>query len=118
VSDYRTTLRKLAVRDDAFVESILEAAEATDLSDLDAKTCALVRLASLIALDATLPSYLRAVEEAREAGGSDEEIVATLVALVAPVGVTRVVAAAPKLSLAIGYDVDAKLEGLEPDGLT
>jgi alkylhydroperoxidase/carboxymuconolactone decarboxylase family protein YurZ len=115
VSDYRATLRKLAVRDDAFVDAILEDADACESADLDAKTCALVRLASLIALDATLPMYLRAVDEAHDAGGSDEEIVATLVALVAPVGVARVVAAAPKVSLAIGYDVDAKLEGLDTD---
>ena len=50
---------------------------------------------------------------ARAAGATADEIVGTLVAVVSLTGVPRAVAAAPKLGLALGYDVDAVLEGLD-----
>ena len=39
----------------------------------------------------------------------------TLVAVAPLIGVARAVSAAPKLGIAIGYDVDAALEKLEHD---
>ena len=74
------------------------------------KARSLVRIAALAAIDATTPSYLEAVESAREGGASDDEIVGVLIAIIPAVGVPRVVSAAPKLALAIGYDVGAALE--------
>ena len=102
-------------RDDAFVESILDRDEATELSMLDGKTWALVRLGALIAVDAAPASYLEAVDAARIAGATDDEIVGSLVSVVTLIGVPRAVSAAPKLSLAVGYDVDAGLERFEDE---
>ena len=115
MGDYRAILRKLALRDDAFVESILDRDEASELSGLDGKTWALVRLGALIAVDAAPASYLEAVDAARTAGATDDEIVGSLVSVVTLIGVPRAVSAAPKLSLAVGYDVDAGLERFEDE---
>jgi 4-carboxymuconolactone decarboxylase len=115
VGDYRAILRKLALRDNALVESILDRDEASELSGLDGKTWALVRLGALIAVDAAPASYLEAVDAARTAGATDDEIVGSLVSVVTLIGVPRAVSAAPKLSLAVGYDVDAGLERFEDE---
>ena len=105
-------LAKLAIRDDAFIQSILAGNDQASISqsELDPKAHALARVAALIALDAPTPSYLWAVESAREAGVTDREIVGALVAVLPAVGATRVVGAAPKLGLALGYDVGQALE--------
>lgn len=115
MGDYRAILRKLALRDDALVEAILDHDEASELSGLDGKTWALVRLGALIAVDAAPPSYLEAVDAARAAGATDDEIVGSLVSVVTLIGVPRAVSAAPKLSLAVGYDVEAGLERFEDE---
>ena len=104
-------LRRLTIRDDSFIRGVLAAAEDPGTAEpLDAKTCAIARIASLIALDATSATYLTPVDEAREAGATHAEIVGCLVGLMPVVGVPRVVSAAPKLALALGYDVAAALE--------
>jgi len=111
VSDCRSTLRRLAIGDDRFVEALLCCdRENLAASCLDEKTRALVQIGTLIALDLGPQSYGAAVEAARAAGASGEEIVGTLVAALRIVGAPRVTSAAPGLGLALGYDVDADLE--------
>lgn len=114
MDDYRAFLRKLALRDEALVGSILEN-EATNREepDLDAKTHALVRLTTTIAVEGGQSSYQHAVERALAAGATANEIAAILVAVMSLTGVPRAVSAAPKLGLALGYDVEAALEGLD-----
>lgn len=105
-------LRKLTIRDDALLQRVLAKEECgrPAESSLHPKTHALVCIAALIAMDAAAPSYLCAVDSARTAGASDEEIVGCLLAVVPILGEPRVVSAAPKLGLALGYDVGAALE--------
>jgi 4-carboxymuconolactone decarboxylase len=111
VTGFETTLRKLAVRDDRFIESVLALdADNVAASGLDPKAHALVTVGALVAMNAAPPSFMSAVESAHVAGVTDEEIVGTLIALMPVVGVTRVVSAAPNLGLALGYDVVAALE--------
>jgi alkylhydroperoxidase/carboxymuconolactone decarboxylase family protein YurZ len=109
-------LRKLAIRDDALLQRVLaeEQCGRPAESSLDPKTHALACVAALIAMDATSPSYLCAVEAARSAGASDDEIVGCLLAVLPILGEPRVVSAAPKLGLALGYDVGAALEEPAP----
>jgi alkylhydroperoxidase/carboxymuconolactone decarboxylase family protein YurZ len=104
----------LTIRDDAFVQEAM-ASESENLAQscLDPKTHALVRMGAMIALGAAEPSYRQIVEAARVAGASTDEVVGTLVAVMTATGVPRVVAAAPAVGLAIGYDVHAALEQLE-----
>jgi 4-carboxymuconolactone decarboxylase len=111
VDEYKLTLRRLAVRDDRFIDALLSEEHANiTLAGIDARSHALVRVAALIAMDAAPPSYMSAVEAGLRAGASHEEIVGTLIAVLPLVGVARVVAAAPNLGLALGYDVAEALE--------
>jgi 4-carboxymuconolactone decarboxylase len=117
VNDHEETLRKLAIRDNAYIDRMLgDDRQNLDESDLDEKTHALVRLAGLIAIDAAPPSYMWSVESALSYGATSEEIVGTLIAVMPAIGSSRVVSAAPKLSLALGYDVADGLEefGVDP----
>ncbi len=112
--DYKLILRKLALRDDQYIGSLLAEEQASaEVSELDPRAHALVRIGALIAIDAAAPSFMSAVEQARCAGCTDEEIVGTLIVLLPVVGVPRVVSAAPNLGLAIGYDVADALETLD-----
>jgi alkylhydroperoxidase/carboxymuconolactone decarboxylase family protein YurZ len=111
VDEYKHTLRRLALRDDRYIDAVLgeDHANAT-LSGLDAGSHSLCRLAALIALDAAPASYMNEVEAGLRAGVSRDEIVGTLIALMPIVGVARVVASAPNLALALGYDVSEAFE--------
>ncbi len=73
-----------------------------DFSPLPKTTVALVRIATLIALDAPPASYGRQVAIALEAGASAEDILAVLRVVAPQVGTPRVIAAAPELMLALG----------------
>jgi alkylhydroperoxidase/carboxymuconolactone decarboxylase family protein YurZ len=111
VDDYKATLRRLAVRDDGYIEALLQADRRNAVfAGLDERSHALVRLGAMIALDASPAAYMCSVEAALEADASYEEIVGTLIALLPVVGVPRVVSAAPNLGLALGYDVAEALE--------
>jgi 4-carboxymuconolactone decarboxylase len=114
VDEYKVTLRKLALRDDRFIDALLSEDRANAaLSGIDPKSHALLRIAALITADAAPPSYMSAVEAGLDAGASYEEIVGVLIAVMPIVGVARVVSAAPNLGLALGYDVSAALELVE-----
>ena len=108
---YECTLRKLAIGDDAYLGTLM-ASEPANLAEsgLDPKTHALVRIGALGAVDAPAPSYLEAVEAARASGASDREMVGCLLAVLPEVGSARAISAAPRLGLALGYDVAAALE--------
>ena len=111
--DYRDRLRRLALRDEALIAALLASEPAREESGLDAKTHALVRLSTTVAVDAGQPSYQDAVDRAIAAGATADEIVGTLVAVICLTGVPRAVSAAPRLGLALGYDVDADLEAID-----
>ena len=106
--DAEELLRRLALNDENVVRSAV-GADSRSLGaggDLDAKTNALVRLAALLSIGAATCSCRAAVELARAGGASDAESVGVLEAIVPAVGGARVVGAAPRLALAIDYDVD------------
>ena len=116
MEDYKLTLRRLALRDDLFIDGVLaEERKSPVLSGLDPRSHALARIATLIAVDAAPPSYMSAVSAALDAGLSMEQIVGTLIAVMPIVGVARVVSAAPKLGLALGYDVSEAFEVVASD---
>jgi alkylhydroperoxidase/carboxymuconolactone decarboxylase family protein YurZ len=77
---------------------------------LEERTAALARVAALIALDGEAPSYLRECNAALAGGATADEIVAVLVAVAPVIGSARIVSAAPRVALGVGYDVDAALE--------
>ena len=102
-------LRRLALNDESAVRVVLQdqpLAEWPRHGGLDLKTEALVRLGALLSIGAATDSCKLAVDLAREAGADDDELVGALVAVGPAVGFARLVAVAPRLALAIGYDVD------------
>jgi 4-carboxymuconolactone decarboxylase len=107
-------LRRLAINDDTVLETVLSPVCTNAFpSSLDAKASGLLRLAALIASEAGGASYEWGVANAQEAGATDEDIVAVLVAIAPVVGLARVVTATPRLAKAMGYDVDHALELLD-----
>src|SRR5512132_2730286 len=112
--DYQEQLRRLAIHDEAFVSLLLGEENAQVASALDARTTALVRVAATIAVDAAPSSFQHAVALAFAAGATNDEIVASLEAVTPVTGAARVVQCAPKVALALGYDVEAALERLDP----
>ena len=111
MDDPGKTLRRLAIHDDAYIESVLARGfRDTASSGLDARTQALVRVAALAAVAAAPTAYMCAIESALESGATERDIVGVLAALLPTIGSERVVAAAPSLGLALGHDVDEALE--------
>ncbi len=116
MATYKETLRSLALNDERFVESVLGMRRDTvEVSRLDPKTHALVRLGASLAVDGAPSSYQSNVELALVAGASADEIVGLLIAVAPTVGLARVVSVAPELALALGYDLDAALETRDDD---
>jgi alkylhydroperoxidase/carboxymuconolactone decarboxylase family protein YurZ len=75
-------------------------------SGLDARTYSLVKLATLIALDAPPASYAWQVANALEEGATAEDFIGVLRAVAPQVGGPRVVAAAPEIMLAMGLAIE------------
>lgn len=102
-------LRRLALNDENTVRHVLQSGPVLERGSavrLDLKTHALVRLGALLSIGASIDSCRLAVDLAHTGGATDEEIVGVLVAVGPAVGFARLVAAAPTLALAIGYDVE------------
>ena len=111
MDDYKECLRRLAVRDDALIAAVLANEPSREESGLDARSHALVRVGATVAVEAGQPCYQHVVERALAAGATPDQIVGTLLAVMSLTGVPRAIASASKLGLALGYDVDAALEG-------
>jgi alkylhydroperoxidase/carboxymuconolactone decarboxylase family protein YurZ len=77
-----------------------------EVSGLDSRSFALVKIATLIALDAPPASYTWQVANALEEGVTPEEILGVLRAVAPQVGGPKVVAAAPEIMLALGLSLD------------
>jgi alkylhydroperoxidase/carboxymuconolactone decarboxylase family protein YurZ len=106
-------LRGLAASNESLLRSVLAVSPAATCSPqpetaraLSPTTVALVHLAALLAADGSTTSLRWAVELALRAGAQPEEIVDVLATVASVVGSAKVVAAAPRLALAIGYDIE------------
>ena len=104
--DYTNRLRRLALNDARFAETAPRV-HGLDPEALDPKSLALIRLAALIAVGGAVPSYGEQVDAALSAGASATEIVDVLVGVIPALGLPCVVAAAPRVALALGYDVES-----------
>jgi alkylhydroperoxidase/carboxymuconolactone decarboxylase family protein YurZ len=105
--DYTEVLRLLAINDERFAQDCVTVIES---AKLDPKTLALVRLGALVAVGGAVPSYGAQADAAVSAGATAAEIVEVLQGVVSVVGLPCVVAAAPSLAMALGYEVDDALE--------
>lgn len=79
-------------------------------SGLDPRAYSLVKLATLIAIDAPPASFVAQVEFALDVGVTPEEVLGVLIAAAPQVGIPRVVSAAPEVMLALGMSLDLHAE--------
>ncbi len=102
-------LRLLALNDDESVRRALTAEADRGNSDerLSDKVDLLVQLGALLALGAATASLRRTVDHALGAGASEAEIADVLITIAPSLGLARVVAAAPRLAVALGYELGA-----------
>jgi len=100
-------LRRLALNDEKSLARVLTGDPIADGdAPLKPKVEALVRLGALLAVGAATASLRPTVELALALGATEDEIVAVLVAVGPAVGLARLVTTAPRLAIAIGYDID------------
>jgi alkylhydroperoxidase/carboxymuconolactone decarboxylase family protein YurZ len=108
MDDVERLLRRLAINDEESVGMVLSnGGELAGGAVLRPKVDLLVRLGALLALGAATSSLRTTVDRALEAGATEAEIVGVLIAVAPAVGLVRVVSSAPRLALAIGYDLEA-----------
>jgi hypothetical protein len=103
-------LRRLTESEDESLRTVLALRPDADADGecavaLTPRIRTLVRLAALVAGDASTTSLRWAVELAWSAGAVDEEIVGVLLSIGREIGLPRIVDGAPRLAAAIGYDV-------------
>jgi 4-carboxymuconolactone decarboxylase len=108
-------LRRLTIADPAYVRMLADPGAIESQTTLDARSAVLVQLGALIASGAPAPIWQQCVSAGRSVGLSPDDMVGALLTMVAQVGVGGVVAAAPNLARALGYDIDAALFGHEDD---
>ena len=111
---FAETLRRLAMIDEGFVSG--EAGLGLGLagtSALDPRTVALLQVAALVAIGSPAVCLEWGASRALAAGASEDEIAEVLLVIAPVAGLGRVVAAAPEVAAALGYDVAVALE--EPE---
>jgi hypothetical protein len=115
VTTAEEALIKLVIGDRAFCREIADVRVGAYQAELESGTTALMRMSALVSIGHTGPLLQEAVGDALDAGVSIDSVVGSLLALAPTLGVNRLVAAAPALSVALGYDLDASFESLEHD---
>ena len=112
---FQETLHRLAMIDERYVEDQAGLGLGpVKTSALDPKTAALLRVAVSVAIGSPAVCLEWSTGRALAAGATEEEIADVLLAIAPVAGLGRVVAAAPEVAIALGYDIAAALE--EPDG--
>jgi alkylhydroperoxidase/carboxymuconolactone decarboxylase family protein YurZ len=108
---FQEILRRLAIVDEGFADDQAGLGLVRCGSwILDPKTAALVRVGALAAIGAPEVCLEWSASRALAAGATEEEITGVLLAIAPVIGLGRVVAAAPGVAGALGYDIEAALE--------
>ena len=109
----RDVLLGLAMGDVDTLKEAVDIREAEQQSSgLDPVTFGLVKIASLIALDAPPASYAWQIANALEDGVTPEDIVGVLRAVAPQVGGPKIIAAAPEIMVALGLSLPAERESV------
>lgn len=111
MADREEILRRLTLGDVAYLDAlVIERQRAPSDCMLDHVGEALVKLGALAVTDGSDLAWQQTVATALDAGLTADEVVDALVVLAPIVGRTRIMAAAPKVALATGFDVATALE--------
>jgi alkylhydroperoxidase/carboxymuconolactone decarboxylase family protein YurZ len=96
-------LRRIARSDDKEIETMVGLRQGLkDVTQLDDRSFALVKIAALIAVDAPPASYMWQIGNAVAEGVTPEEVLGTMWAVAPQVGGPRLISAAPEIMLALG----------------
>jgi 4-carboxymuconolactone decarboxylase len=106
--DYLDILRRLAINDSTLAD-LANSNPGLAGTTLGPRAVAVVRIAALVAIGGAVPSFGALADEAVGAGATALEIAEILLAVIPIVGLPRVVAAAPKVALALGHDIEESL---------
>ena len=102
-SPSESALTSIAAGDAPVLEQLIAMnLDSMEHSELDARTYFLVRIASLVAMDAAPVSYLMNLGMAAEAGVTLEDVQGTLIAIAPVVGSAKVASSAGKVLRAFG----------------
>lgn len=115
--DRERMLRRITLGDESLLTGPDASWDHRAAPTLDARSRALVRLGALLASDPTPTTLQNGIARAISTEVTSDECVAALVELLPTIGLPRAAAVAPKLGLAIGYDVDAALERMSDERL-
>jgi len=114
--DLENRLRRLSIHDAESIDAVLtQGVLPSTACGLDPHAAGLVRLGILIALDGPGPAFDWVTATALADGATAEELVGVLETAGPLVGSAHVVASAPRLARALGYDIDAALERIDPE---
>ncbi len=83
---------------------------APDLVHLDRRSAALVRIGAAVCQGAPAATFVRLVDAARDTGASDDDILGAFLCVAAMAGESRLVAGAPHVANALGYDIERAFE--------
>ena len=109
--DTQHKLAGISAGDMQFIEDAVGLRDgALEMTGLGARTFALVKVASLIALDAPPASYAWQIANALGEGVTPEDLVGTLIAVAPQVGGPRTIAAAAEIALTLGLSLPAQAE--------
>ena len=112
---FQETLRKLAMIDEGFVKDEAGLALGPAVTSvLDPKTATLLQVGASVAIGSSPICLQWSVSRAIAAGATEDEIADVLLAIAPVAGLGRIAAAAPDVAIALGYDVSAALEELDP----
>jgi alkylhydroperoxidase/carboxymuconolactone decarboxylase family protein YurZ len=96
-------LRRIALSDEKEIETMVGMRQGLqDVTHLDNRSFALVKIAALIAVEAPPASYMWQIGNAIAEGVTSEEVLDTLWAVAPQVGGPRIISAAPEIMLALG----------------
>jgi alkylhydroperoxidase/carboxymuconolactone decarboxylase family protein YurZ len=96
-------LRRIALSDEKEIETMVGMRQGLqDVTHLDNRSFALVKIAALIAVEAPPASYMWQIGNAIAEGVMPEEVLDTLWAVAPQVGGPRIISAAPEIMLALG----------------
>jgi 4-carboxymuconolactone decarboxylase len=96
-------LRRIALSDEKEIETMVGMRQRLqDVTQLDNRSFALVKIAALIAVEAPPASYMWQIGNAIAEGVTSEEVLGTLWAVAPQVGGPRIISAAPEIMLALG----------------
>src|SRR4030088_1950724 len=105
-------LRRIARSDDKEIETMVGMRQGLkDVTQLDNRSFALVKIAALIAVDAPPASYMWQIGNAIAEGVTPEEVLGTMWAVAPQVGGPRLISAAPEIMLALGLVLNEGEDG-------